>query len=441
VQLSLRTRSAKVVRSPTGPAGLATVPGVIGVGTRVPWWRVFGGTRHDLLILVWVAFGFGALDATLYSLGTPAQAGMIMQLTVDASLVLLLRFPGFVTGYAIAVSVAMLASEQLAPGLLVPLHPVSLMTVPAATPVITANLPRLMERRRALLLVGMLALLASRPWAPSWSILPFGLLSTAVPALAALYFEARKQLVQSLRDRAERAEREQELLAERARAEERRRLAAEMHDVVTHRLSLIVLHAGAMRVTSPGADVRAAADEIRAAGTQALDELRDLVGVLRDETSDRPREDRVPDRANAPDPESLITESRSTGMSVEFRTDGDADGVSPTVGRTAYRVVQEALTNVRKHAPGAEVRVELRYRQDGLRIEVRNSAATEPADPVLAHSGSGAGLHGLRQRVELIGGSLRGRPVPGGGYRLDAILPAYVPTAESPVHDSGGRGR
>jgi signal transduction histidine kinase len=128
-------------------------------------------------------------------------------------------------------------------------------------------------------------------------------------------------------------------------------------------------------------------------------------------------------------------------MSVEFRTDGDADGVSPTVGRTAYRVVQEALTNVRKHAPGAEVCVELRYRQDGLRIEVRNSAATEPADPVLAHSGSGAGLHGLRQRVELIGGSLRGRPVPGGGYRLDAILPAYVPTAESPVHDSGGRGR
>ena len=107
------------------------------------------------------------------------------------------------------------------------------------------------------------------------------MLRIALGPLLALYFDARRRLVQALTERAERAERERHLLAEQARAEERARLAGEMHDVVTHRVSLMVLQAGALRMTAPDEATRQAAEELRAAGCQALDELRDLVGILR----------------------------------------------------------------------------------------------------------------------------------------------------------------
>ncbi|WP_158893758.1 histidine kinase [Amycolatopsis anabasis] len=404
-----------------------------------------GTSRREALSLVIAALFFAALDTGLHLIGPQStgwagpHAGLFLQLAADATLPLLFRFPRFVAGCAIAAALAMLASDVFAPGLLMPVNPLTLSTVPSITPILTANLVRATDRTQALVLVGVLAVLASRPWNPTWNTTPAGLLTTAVPALWMLYLQARRQLVQSLRDRAERAERERELLAEQARAEERRRLAAEMHDVVTHRLSLMVLHAGALGVTSPDPSVRAAAEDIRTAGTQALDELRDLVGVLRGAQTEI--EQAAADRPNVPDPATLIAESSAAGMSVEYTVDGDADQISPTVARTAYRVVQEALTNARKHAPGARVEVELRYRADGLRVQVRNTAPTRPPDPALAGSGSGAGLLGLRQRIELIGGSLHASPVPGGGYRLNAILPAYVPTAESAGHGSGDRRR
>ena len=102
------------------------------------------------------------------------------------------------------------------------------------------------DRRHAFVVIGLLAVLGTRPWDPSWDITPLGVVNTVLPALAVLYLRARRELVDSLRERVERAEREQVLLAERARAEERRRLAEEMHDVVTHQLTLMVLHAGAL---------------------------------------------------------------------------------------------------------------------------------------------------------------------------------------------------
>ena len=126
------------------------------------------------------------------------------------------------------------------------------------------------------------------PWEPSITVITIGLLRTAVGPLLALYFDARRRLVQALTERAERAERERHLLAEQARAEERARLAGEMHDVVTHRVSLMVLQAGALRMTAPDEATRQAAEELRAAGCQALDELRDLVGVLRTAPGRRP---------------------------------------------------------------------------------------------------------------------------------------------------------
>lgn len=408
---------------------------------RRPLWP----SRSDACWLFFAAFAFSGMNALFFALGDrttgalgPA-AGLVLQVVCDFSLVLLFRFPVQVCAFVTAVAFGMLASDVFAPGLLVPLHPLALLTVPTITPVILSQAARVLDRRTVLWVAGILAVVASRPWTPDWAVTPFGLLSTALPALVSLYFEARRQLLQSLRDRAERAEREQHLLAEQARAEERRRLAGEMHDVVTHRLSLMVLHAGALGVTSAEPAVRTAAEDIRREGAQALDELRDLVGVLRNGTEVGGARTLSP--AEPGDPARLVEESRSVGVATELVVDGDPARVSPTVARTAYRLVQEALTNVRKHAPGASATVSLRYREDGLDVSVGNTAAARPPDPALAGSGSGAGLAGLRQRVELVGGRFDAGPAPGGGFRVGAILPAYVPTVEGTHCDPGARGR
>jgi signal transduction histidine kinase len=249
-------------------------------------------------------------------------------------------------------------------------------------------------------------------------------------ALLGLYVSTRHRVLLGLRERAERAEREQHLLAERARAEERARLAAEMHDVVAHRVTLMVLQAGALRVRAPDEATRQAAEELRGTGCQALEELRDVIGLLR-RTSEGGDDD-APPAGPLPDLSALIAESASVGVPVELDELGDPPLASPVVGRTAYRIVQEALTNVRKHAPGARVRVEVRYRADGVRLSVRNTAPSGAADAALAGSGSGAGLSGLRERVELIGGTFGYGPGPDGGFHIEASLPAYVPAPAGP---------
>lgn len=318
------------------------------------------------------------------------------------------------------------------------------------------------DRRAALIAVGVLSVVAARPWQPVATVIALGLLRTAVGPLLGLYIVARRRLVQALRERAERAEREQHLLAEQARAEERARLAAEMHDVVTHRVSLMVLQAGALRMTAKDETTRQAAEELRAAGCQALDELRDLVGILRT----APEADEAP---SAADFAALAAETTAVGTPVELIEDGDPALASPVVTRTAYRVVREALTNVRKHAPGAPVTVRVGYGPAQVRLSVRNgppasghghpgpgaagpvaaglglagpvpagqvaagpvAAGPVLADPALAGTGSGLGLASLRQRIELVHGTLRAGPEPDGGFCVDVVLPAYVPTAES----------
>ena len=126
----------------------------------------------------------------------------------------------------------------------------------------------------------------------------------------------------------------------------------------------------------------------------------------------------------------LIAESTAAGTPAELAEDGDPALASPVVGRTAYRIVREALTNARKHAAGAPVRVQLSYRESQVRVVVSNGPAARIADRELSGTGSGLGLVGLRQRAELMHGTLRAGPTPDGGFRLEAMLPAYVPTAE-----------
>lgn len=254
-----------------------------------------------------------------------------------------------------------------------------------------------------------------RGFTPSEVVIAFlGLGVLTIAGLAGLYLTTRRRLTRTL------AERECELVAEQTRADERTRLAAEMHDVVTHRLNLMVLHAGALRVAAKDDSTREAAEELRTAGRQALAELRDLVGVLRSGRTTR-IPDVLPDRlAN------LVADSAATGLEVTLTEHGDADIVSPAVRRTMYRVVQESLTNVHKHAPGAHTEITIHCGPSTVRAVIRNTAPSSTPDTAPARPGSG--LLGLRGRVEMVGGTLTAGPTDDGGFQVDAVLPAFVPT-------------
>ncbi|MFC4565299.1 sensor histidine kinase [Nocardiopsis mangrovi] len=262
---------------------------------------------------------------------------------------------------------------------------------------------------------------------PGGSVL-YSTLGAMAPVLGGTTVSLAQRLRRARHDRLVQEARERELLAERTRIEERRRLAAEMHDAVTHQVSLMVLQAGALGVATADPRVRAAADDIRSAGSRAIAELRDIIGVLRDDRAAVPAEHAAaPPATGAPEPApdlaDLVAQSRSVGLPVEVAVSGDPGGVAPHVARAVHRIVQEALTNVRKHAPGAATRVDLRYRHDGVLVGVANGPSAAEPDPLLAGGGSGAGLAGLRQRAELLGGTLNAEPTSDGGFQLNAILP------------------
>jgi signal transduction histidine kinase len=267
-------------------------------------------------------------------------------------------------------------------------------------------------------LVGAPSAVLPRPG--SAAIAP-ALAAVLVPALLGLYLADRRR---TRLDRAERVERERALLLERAHLRERADIADEAHDVLAHRIGLMVLQAGALRTRARDRDVRARAEELRLAGCRALEELRALVAV----TGSGRRAGSVPDAPQEMlDVSDLVADARSAGVSVDLITLGAPRATSSVVGRAARRVVQEALTNVRRHAPGAVVGVRLQHMGDEVRIAVRNSAAGRAAE--VAPGPGGSGLLGLRKRVELMAGTLRTGPLPDGGYELLAVLPAGTPTS------------
>jgi signal transduction histidine kinase len=392
-------------------------------------------------ILIAVAIGAGATSGS-----TPVLRpwhGVTTVVLVGSSLLLWWRrrAPVATVWLAAGISLAVALAHQLAPGLLVrpdteadwmPWWP---PTAPFAA--YTAMAWAGARRGGQVAVVLLVAAVFAGPW-PSMTGAGevVGRTATFVVsgALLGMYAGARRRLVHALVDRAERAEREKHLVAQQARVEERVRLAAEMHDVVTHRVSLMVMQAGGLVVTTRDETLRTAAEDLRVTGCQALAELRDLVGILRDTSADavsRADPD-VTRQPPAPPIEPLVAESRAAGVDVELTEEGDRELASPVVGRTVHRIVQESLTNVRKHAPGATVRVRVRYRPDGVLVSVRNGSPAEPVDEMLVATGSGTGLYGLRQRVELVNGTLEARPDAGGGFQVEARLPAFVPTPVSP---------
>ncbi|MFI7242877.1 histidine kinase [Streptomyces qinglanensis] len=360
---------------------------------------------------------------------------------------------------------------------------------------------------------------------------------TAPPVLLGLYVGARRRLVESLRERADGLERELSLLADRAeeraewaRNEERTRIAREMHDVVAHRVSLMVVHAAALQAVALKDPEKAAKNAalVGDMGRQALDELRTMLGVLRSGESERtertdpadpagatgassgPADSPAPDAsasdapsgdsaapghgavspvagasgaaaaeapsrlaafasavaghaagpaaargaergtdartaavrgavqagaplpdAGAPHPgapslahlDSLVGQSRAAGMAVELSVEGSPDGACPPpVQQTAYRVVQEALTNVHKHAAGAATRVRVAHRVAEVALQVENDPAADGAADAGLPSG-GNGLVGMRERVTALGGGFVSGPTDAGGFRVSAIIP------------------
>jgi signal transduction histidine kinase len=245
--------------------------------------------------------------------------------------------------------------------------------------------------------------------------------------------------VLSLHERARQLQDEQQLRITEARRAERNRIAREMHDVLAHRISLLAVHAGALEFhpdASPAEIARAAA-VIRESARAAQEELREVIGVLRSEPVAPGAVGRAPDATPSvtslqpPQPTlddlgTLVAESREAGMDVRLATALDPATLAPTLGRTVYRIVQEGLTNARKHAPDHVVTiVVVGGRRDGVRISVTNQPQVGQSrlTAETTHVGSGTGLIGLGERVALAGGRLEHEVLAGGGFRLSATLP------------------
>ncbi|MFF3942898.1 histidine kinase [Streptomyces phaeofaciens] len=232
---------------------------------------------------------------------------------------------------------------------------------------------------------------------------------------------SKRQLMVSLRDRARRAETEARLRAEQAQRLAREAIAREMHDVLAHRLTLLSVHAGALefRPDAPREEVARAAGVIRESAHEALQDLREIIGVLRAGEPD--------DQGGRPQPtlaalDALVSESREAGTKVTLdQRVTESAAVPASVGRTAYRIAQECLTNARKHAPGTEVAVGVEGGPgEGLTVTVRNPAPEGDVPPV---PGSGQGLIGLTERATLAGGRLEHGPRADGGFEVRAWLP------------------
>jgi signal transduction histidine kinase len=238
---------------------------------------------------------------------------------------------------------------------------------------------------------------------------------SGLPVALGLLMTTRKDLSQRITELAASRERERRLHTQAVRIEERARLAREMHDLVSHQVTLIAMQAGALQVAGTEPDSRRIAATIRQLSTRTLDELRQLVGLLRaTEDAAQPGLDQLDD---------LV---RGCGVDVALAIDVTGQPVPPAVSNAVYRTVQEALTNVGKHAFGATTTVGITDDGDDLRVAVHNERPSQQHRPT-GPSG-GHGLIGLRERATLLGGSFHAGPTPDGGFAIRATFPlAYTP--------------
>jgi signal transduction histidine kinase len=269
------------------------------------------------------------------------------------------------------------------------------------------------RRWREIALVGSVSFAGAQflmVWQPGsgneswWLILSINVVGTAAMMGWGMYIGSRRELVWTLRNRAERAESEQALRVEQARTTERARIAREMHDVLAHRISQISMHAGALafREDLDAPQMRESAGVIQQRAHEALTDLRGVLGVLRDPSGEL---------TTAPQPTfcdlgDLVEEARESGLNVEYHDRvATPEELPDVVGRTVYRIVQEGITNARKHAPGSLLSIRVSGTpEDGVDVELRNPLGFGSRTP-----GAGLGLVGLSERAELRGGTLETR--------------------------------
>lgn len=446
-----------------------------------PWWWA---RRRSMVLDVLVAAvaavecGVGAatfVSGRLHGHGVVPVVAFVLGLLAGATLVVRRRWP----------VVPVVAALVFVPGMVgVVLLVVSLYTLAACRDwrarraTVTALSALIFAETLWMVLVGFLGDPGSDGHVPPRWLLVFLAVLVAVgltvpPVVLGLYVGARRRLVESLRDRAEGLETELALLAEqalerarRARMEERTRIAREMHDVVAHRVSLMVVHAAALeRIVAK--DPERAAESARLVGEvgrQALDELRQILGVLRmseGETGaavaragaaaaahsgdgdggghgDGGGAEGAGDGGPGPglaDVARLVEQSRSAGLPVRLVTSGARRAFTEQAEHTAYRVVQEALTNAHKHARGAETLVTVAYVPNGVRITVVNACPGErpraEGDRPLPSGGNG--LVGMRERVSALGGTFAAGVADGGGFQVEAVLPSRLFVQATPL--------
>ncbi|KRB77052.1 histidine kinase [Nocardioides sp. Root190] len=238
---------------------------------------------------------------------------------------------------------------------------------------------------------------------PTWLISLFSVLAVSATLGWGLYIGSRRELLWTLRQRAETAEAERDLRATQARSNERARIAREMHDVLAHRISQISMHAGALtfREDLSAEEMRSSAAVIQTKAHEALTDLREVLGVLRDDLGGGPLTGPQPTYCDVLE---LIEDARNAGTTIEY-DDRLAEGEPPPagVGRTMFRIVQEGITNASKHAPAAALSIRLSGDAEaGIELMLRNAVGFGPTRT----PGSGLGLVGLSERAELRGGTL-----------------------------------
>ncbi|MFD9405664.1 sensor histidine kinase [Streptomyces sp. NPDC059989] len=246
---------------------------------------------------------------------------------------------------------------------------------------------------------------------------------TVMPGLASRYWSQRRTLLRALQERNGQLLRERTMVEGQARLRERQRIAQDMHDSLGHQLALIAVHTGALEVDPELTDrQREAVGVLRQASVSAMHELREVVGILRDgvEAPD-PVEEAQPAARGVAGIAGVVEAARGSGTDVRMTTAGQPRPLVAACDHAAYRIVQEALTNAYKHAPGAPITVELRYEDDSLVVEIANGpAAAPPAGEVVS---GGQGLTGLRERARLVGGMVYAGTAEGGGFRVAGVLP------------------
>ncbi|SEM23765.1 sensor histidine kinase [Streptacidiphilus jiangxiensis] len=402
-----------------------------------PYWA--DALLAALLYLVTVLWPTGGRPSTQWSNFDPDEVLLVAGLLVYAPLALRRRYPILVLVCTVAATVGYMFVGPVRGPIL------------AGSGLAIYTVSSVVERRLALAIGGVAVLsvgIASMALSPEkWdkSVNGIAFAWTAMTVAVGESVRSRRAFVAAIEERARRAEHTREEEARRRVAEERLRIARELHDIVGHHIALINIQAGvASTVLETQPDTaRQALAQVREAGRAALSELGATVAVLRQtgepEGAASPREP-APGLAQLPQ---LLASFERAGLTVECRTEGEPVTVPAAIDLTAYRVLQESLTNVGKHAAASSATVLLAYRPGRLHIEVDDEGqAAAPSSRKGAESAGGYGLIGMRERAASVGGSFSAGPRPGGGFQVTVDLPTGAATraAPRPATVTPGRG-